>query len=98
MYRKLLSQLRVIRLLTALVFVTLSTLAIARNPETFADSIMALPKDQQIEALWSTFFPASLDSVVTKTWFTELQRSFRQRKADQLERQAWMMLVYYDSV
>ena len=70
----------------------------ARNPAAFADSILTLPNDQRISALWRSLYPASTDTNATQSWYIDLEKTFHAKKEEQLAREAWMMLVEYKTI
>jgi tetratricopeptide (TPR) repeat protein len=87
-----------LRLFSALVLLLSSTVTFARNTDAFVDSILSFPKDQQVGILWRTLYPAPVDTVYALQWYTDLQKTLRQRDEETLAREAWMMQVEYESI
>src|SRR5690349_1761272 len=68
---------------------------VARDASAFADSILQYPQHQQVNELWKTAYPAVVDSQAYTTWYTSLEKEFKDRNQSVLAREAWMMLVEY---
>lgn len=63
-----------------------------------ADSILALPKELQVRAIWQWYSPAaSSDTTYQINRFKKLEREFREKGEKLLEQQSWLVLVEYNS-